>query len=54
MSGWVLILLMYSGNGVSITTHQFSNEKTCRQAGETALEMAKETWRTIKYVCTPA
>lgn len=53
MSGWVLILIMYSGNGVSITTQQFNNEKYCRQAGEAAIEMAKGTWREVKYTCTP-
>jgi hypothetical protein len=53
MSGWVLILIIYGGNGASITTQQFNNEKYCRQAGEAAIEMAKGTWREIKYTCTP-
>jgi hypothetical protein len=55
MSGWILILVMYSGNGVSITTQQFANEKYCRQAGEAAIELAtgKGAWREIRYTCTP-
>ena len=53
MSGWILILIMYSGHNASITTQAFANEKYCRQAGEAAVEMAKAASRNIKYTCTP-
>lgn len=53
-SGFILILVLWGGQGVSVTTQKFANEKYCQQAGETALQMVKGAWASVRYSCVPA
>jgi hypothetical protein len=54
MSGWILILAMWSADKVAITTQKYATEKHCQQAGEAARELSKGVFWNIRYVCTPA
>lgn len=55
---YVLILFahvgaMGSGNSNALTTVEFSSEKSCIAAGQSARKMAAGTVKEITFVCTP-
>ena len=54
MSGFILILALWGGQGVSVTTQKFANEKYCQQAGEASVQILKGAWASARYTCVPA
>jgi hypothetical protein len=53
---WTLILFAYanmmaSGDSVAFTNVNFVSQKSCVSAGEQATTMAKNTAKTIRYIC---
>lgn len=55
---YVLILMMHvgvmgSGNSNALTTAVFSTKEACETAGKSAVKLADETVKEIKYVCSP-
>lgn len=48
---WVLILTMLTSKGVSIETHNFSNEDLCRDAGRAWVKEADSAFSGPFYLC---
>ena len=48
---WVLILTMMTGQGVSISTHDFISEALCRDAGSAWVKEANSTFSRPFYLC---
>ena len=53
MTSWILMLALWGGHGVSVTTQQFSTESSCKQAGQAAVKMMEGAYFSVRYACTP-
>lgn len=48
---WVLVIYIYAGNSVTLTSVPMSTQELCESAGQELDPLVSDTTKVVRYVC---